>query len=108
MHKDKQDLTRVEQEVLSELGERLGVRFVVGKGPTTQKRVVLSNKRLKVKITDPELKKRLLDKKAVSYQSKYIRCGKKGCFKCPHGPYIYAFWRAGGNVRSKYLGRLGV
>lgn len=105
MGKGGEGLTNVEKEVLAELGERLGVRFVVG-GTPKQKQVILSEERIKVKITNPELKQRLLDKKVVSYQAKYIKCGKEGCSKCPHGPYIYAFWREGGKIKSRYLGRL--
>jgi len=97
-------LTEIERQVLSELGERLGVGFVVGKKPK-QKQVVLSERRVKVKITDPELRQRLLDKKSVSYQAKYIKCKKESCSKCPHGPYVYAFWRQGKKVKSKYLGK---
>lgn len=105
MDENQPNLTEVERQVLGQLGQRLGVRFVVGKDAATQKRVVLSESTVKVKITDPELKQRLLDKKLVSYQTKYIKCGKEGCSKCPHGPYIYAFWRKGKRVRSKYLGK---
>jgi len=102
----KEPLTKVEKEVLEELSSRLGIiKFVVGS--EGKKRVVLSNKRVKVKIVDPELKQRILDKKPVSYQAKYIKCSKEGCSKCPHGPYIYAFWRSEktGKVRSVYLGK---
>lgn len=106
MRKNGQNLTGVEGEVLEELGQRLGVRFVVGGRSAKQAQVVLSESTVKVKINDPELKKRLLDKKPVSYQVKYIRCGKEGCSKCPHGPYIYAFWRSeGGRVKTEYLGK---
>jgi len=105
MSKKQSNLTKVEREVLGELGERLGVRFVVGKDASKQRRVVLSEKRVKVKITNPELKQRLLDKKPVSYQVKYIRCGKEVCCRCPHGPYVYAFWREEGKIRSRYLGK---
>ncbi|MGH3117321.1 MAG: hypothetical protein ACRDQ2_09450 [Gaiellales bacterium] len=41
----------------------------------------------------------------VSYRLQPVRCGKPGCTKCPHGPYWYAYWREGGRVRSRYLGR---
>lgn len=101
----KQDLTPVEKEVLGELSNRLGIKFVVGSGK--QKQIVLSNEKIKVRITDPELKQRLLDRKPVSYQLKWIKCGKKNCGECPHGPYVYAYWRSEktGKVRSKYLGK---
>ena len=105
----KQDLTEVEKEVLGELGDRLGIEFRIGSGD--QRRVVLSNETVKVKITDAELKRRLRAGKPVSYQVKWIKCGKKNCSKClsspGHGPYIYAFWRDGKKVKSRYLGKLG-
>ena len=41
----------------------------------------------------------------VSYRLEPVNCGKPGCSKCPHGPYWYAYWREGGRVRSKYIGR---
>jgi len=105
MLKNKQNLTQVEKEVLVELGDKLGVNFVVGKGPGTKSQVILSSERIKVKITNPELKQRVLDKKSVLYKVKYIKCGKESCSKCPHGPYIYAFWRQGNRVKSSYLGK---
>lgn len=42
---------------------------------------------------------------AVSYRSEEVSCGKPGCTKCPHGPYWYAYWREGGRVRSRYIGK---
>lgn len=41
----------------------------------------------------------------VSYRLEPVSCGKPGCSRCPHGPYWYAYWREGGRVRSKYIGR---
>ncbi|MEX0789821.1 MAG: hypothetical protein WD178_03505 [Actinomycetota bacterium] len=41
----------------------------------------------------------------VSYRLEPVNCGKPGCSRCPHGPYWYAYWREGGRVRSKYIGR---
>lgn len=35
---------------------------------------------------------------------KMIRCGRKNCDACPHGPYRYAKWHEGGKTVSKYLG----
>lgn len=40
----------------------------------------------------------------ITYERKGILCGKKGCNKV-HGPYWYAFWTAGGKVRSVYIGK---
>jgi hypothetical protein len=41
----------------------------------------------------------------VTYRLQRVRCGKRGCARCPHGPYWYAFWRENGKVRSRYIGR---
>jgi len=35
---------------------------------------------------------------------KAVRCGKKGCTKCPHYQYAYAQYRVGKKVKEKYLG----
>jgi hypothetical protein len=40
----------------------------------------------------------------ITYERKAVLCGKKGCAKL-HGPYWYAFWSAGGRVRSVYIGK---
>lgn len=40
----------------------------------------------------------------ITYERKRVLCGKKGCNKL-HGPYWYAFWTAGGKVRSVYIGK---
>lgn len=42
---------------------------------------------------------------AVTYRLEHVRCGKRGCTKCPHGPYWYAYWREGGRLRSRYIGK---
>jgi hypothetical protein len=42
---------------------------------------------------------------SVTYRQESVRCGKPGCTRCPHGPYWYAYWREGGRVRSRYLGK---
>jgi len=36
----------------------------------------------------------------------YIRCGKRNCRSCPHGPYWYAFWSEKGKTRSRYVGKV--
>lgn len=45
----------------------------------------------------------------VSLQRQYVRCGKERCKKCSsgsgHGPYWYAYWRAGPKVKKRYLGK---
>lgn len=40
-----------------------------------------------------------------SYRRQLVRCGKPACTSCPHGPYWYAYWREGGRVRSRYVGK---
>lgn len=41
----------------------------------------------------------------VTFRQEMVRCGKKGCTRCPHGPYWYAYWREGGRTRSRYVGK---
>jgi hypothetical protein len=42
-------------------------------------------------------------------RAEYRRCGDKSCSTCRegrgHGPYLYAVWRAGKQVKRKYLGK---
>jgi hypothetical protein len=42
---------------------------------------------------------------AVTYRQERVRCGREGCTTCPHGPYWYAYWREGGRLRSRYIGK---
>jgi hypothetical protein len=41
----------------------------------------------------------------VTYRKQSVRCGKRGCTRCPHGPYWYAYWREEGRLRSRYIGK---
>ena len=41
----------------------------------------------------------------VKVRKQMVRCGKASCTRCPHGPYIYAYWTEDGKQKSKYLGR---
>jgi hypothetical protein len=41
----------------------------------------------------------------VTYREELVRCGKERCTRCPHGPYWYAYWREGGRLRSRYIGK---
>lgn len=41
----------------------------------------------------------------VTFRQENVRCGKAGCTRCPHGPYWYAYWREGGRVKSRYIGK---
>lgn len=42
------------------------------------------------------------------YQLELVSCGKAGC-KCSkgklHGPYWHQYWKDGGRVKSKYIGK---
>ncbi len=42
---------------------------------------------------------------SVTYRLEPVRCGKRGCTRCPHGPYWYAYWREDGRLRSRYIGK---
>ena len=44
-------------------------------------------------------------KPSVTYRQQQVRCGKRGCTRCPHGPYWYAYWREDGRLRSRYIGK---
>jgi len=41
---------------------------------------------------------------AITYELRPVLCGKAGCKK-EHGPYWYAYWTAGGRVRTVYIGK---
>lgn len=41
---------------------------------------------------------------AITYELRPVLCGKPGC-KRHHGPYWYAYWTAGGRVRTAYIGK---
>jgi hypothetical protein len=41
----------------------------------------------------------------VTYRQERVRCGRERCSRCPHGPYWYAYWREGGRLRSRYIGK---
>jgi hypothetical protein len=41
----------------------------------------------------------------ITYRQEHVRCGRKNCTRCPHGPYWYAYWREDGRVRSRYIGK---
>jgi hypothetical protein len=42
---------------------------------------------------------------AAHLRQKFVRCGKPGCTKCPHGPYTYLSYRVGSTVKTQYVGR---
>lgn len=41
-----------------------------------------------------------------TFRSEYVRCGRAGCRKCPHGPYWYGYRREAGRVRKRYIGKV--
>jgi hypothetical protein len=47
--------------------------------------------------------------KTATYRQEYVRCGKATCTSCcsgpGHGPYWYAYWRDGGRLHKRYLGK---
>src|SRR5687768_9130259 len=47
---------------------------------------------------------RTRDGKAVTYRLEKVKCGKD-CAGCPHGPYLYKYWREDGRLRKAYVGK---
>jgi len=45
----------------------------------------------------------------ATYRHEVVHCGKPTCSRCRagpgHGPYWYAYWRANGRLRKRYLGK---
>jgi hypothetical protein len=41
-----------------------------------------------------------------SFRCEYVRCGKAGCRRCPHGPYWYEYWWESGKTKKRYHGRV--
>ena|ERR1700680_4171415 len=41
-----------------------------------------------------------------TYRCEYVRCGKKTCKSCPHGPYWYGYSHVGKKVKKKYFGKV--
>lgn len=45
----------------------------------------------------------------ITYRWELVNCGKDRCKKCKkapsHGPYWYGYWREGGKLKSKYIGK---
>lgn len=40
----------------------------------------------------------------ISIQLRFVTHNPR-CKKCPHGPYYYAFWKAGGKTKCAYIGK---
>ena len=39
------------------------------------------------------------------YQLEWVKCGKKNCGTCPHGPYWYVYFRKGRSEICRYVGK---
>lgn len=42
--------------------------------------------------------------RTVTYRLERVKCGKD-CAGCPHGPYLYKYWREGKRLRKAYVGK---
>jgi hypothetical protein len=40
----------------------------------------------------------------ITCRYEWVNCGKR-CAGCPHGPYIYAYWRENGRLKKRYIGK---
>jgi hypothetical protein len=42
----------------------------------------------------------------ANIRKEFVKCGKKNCNDCPHGPYYYAYWRDPyiKKLKKKYIG----
>lgn len=40
----------------------------------------------------------------ITYRHEMVKCGKRGCTRCPHGPYWYGYWKQDGRTRKQYIG----
>jgi hypothetical protein len=41
----------------------------------------------------------------IHYREELVKCGKPKCKRCPHGPYWYAYFRAGAFLKKRYVGK---
>lgn len=86
------EVATVETHALSELRDWLvGIleEEEIESPPTKSCREVVDQKRAGAKL----------------YQLEMVRCGKGACKSCPHGPYWYGYRRAGGKLKSWYIGK---
>jgi len=42
----------------------------------------------------------------IHYHLELVKCGRKSCRKCPHGPYWYAYSRRGAFLKKMYVGKV--
>jgi len=40
-----------------------------------------------------------------TYREEMVRCGKRNCRSCPHGPYWYRYNHVKGKTRKEYIGK---
>jgi hypothetical protein len=41
----------------------------------------------------------------ASIRKEYVKCEKRYCIGCKHGPYYYGYWRdKNGKLKKKYIG----
>lgn len=41
----------------------------------------------------------------ITIRDEFVKCGRKGCKSCPHGPYRYSYQKINGKLHKKYLGK---
>lgn len=46
------------------------------------------------------------DYHTATVRTESVMCGRK-CKGCPHGPYMYVYWKSGGKTQKKYIGKVG-
>jgi len=77
------------------------------KKPLAKKRArarASSSKALSKKLPAVENRHSTEQGRAITYELRPTLCGKGNC-KRHHGPYWYAYWTAGGRVRTAYIGK---
>ena len=86
-------LQAVKPETLQELRYLLNRWFQQGEG-------------LSGPVVGPAIRKARQPRHAL--RQEYVKCGKPGCRRATglgHGPYWYQYWKEGGKVKKRYLGR---
>ena len=106
LNRQKYCSTLIKKRILEKLGLWRDVPRGLRKRGNEAVNEALIDRMIAVMVKTLELQKRLLNQKPVSFQVKYIKCGRKNCSQCPHGPYAYAFWRGEHGTRSEYLGKV--
>ena len=82
------------------------IRSVRGLDEYDLRRLMIFVRGLLLHLDGPDFERRdRRDTRAVTYRRQPVKCGKRGCTRCPHGPYWYAYWREDGRLRSRYIGK---